>query len=72
MILEKMVNNLSIIMQTADENIIRFAFSTPNSNVDRSFGIDLSLNKAQGAMDASFTSPWKRADFKGTHLICER
>ena len=46
------------------------AFNTPKSKIDRSFGIELNLNKADGSFDTSFNSPWKNADFKGLHFNC--
>jgi len=56
----------SDFLQTKDENLIRLAFSTPNSKTDRAFGVDINLNKAQGTFDAGITSPWKKGDFRGT------
>ncbi|XP_052777718.1 uncharacterized protein LOC128215025 [Mya arenaria] len=50
----------------AKENIVRFAFSTPNSKIDRALGVDFSLNKEDGTFDASIASPWKKGDFRGT------
>ncbi|XP_052255844.1 uncharacterized protein LOC127861416 isoform X2 [Dreissena polymorpha] len=53
-------------LHTDSENTLRFEFSTPNSKIDRSIGVDLSLNKQKGTVDASLQSPWKKGFFKGS------
>lgn len=51
--------------QTGDSNIVRLAFSTPNAQVDRAFGVNFDLNKKDGTLDLSLASPFKSANFAG-------
>ncbi|XP_045158693.2 uncharacterized protein LOC123524511 [Mercenaria mercenaria] len=48
------------------KNIVHFTFNTPDSRIDRHVEVDFSLNKVDLTLDATLTSPWKKANVQGT------
>ena len=60
------VSNTTVnLIQTANANHIRLAFTTPESRVDRDMVINMELDKTDGSLDMTLSTPWKKAAFTG-------